>query len=69
VGVRPHLPAPNDKSVSRLIRRSGSYMIFNRCMQWRMFVRVAVVNRQFALRTFGSVEKPIGSDYRMPDGT
>jgi hypothetical protein len=65
VGVRPHLPAPNDKSVSRLIRRSGSYMIFNRCM----FVRVAVVNRQFALRIFGSVKKPIGSDYRITDGT
>ena len=47
-------------------------LLAGRTLTWhddRNSPRVAVVNREFAGKIFGSVTKAIGSHYKMPDGT
>lgn len=47
-------------------------LLSGRSFSWhddRTSTRVAVVNREFARKLFGSVKNAIGSYYKMPDGT
>jgi predicted permease len=54
------------------LHAEGTTLLSGRAFTWhddQSAPRVAVVNREFASRIFGSVEKAIGSHYKMPDGT
>jgi predicted permease len=54
------------------LHAEGTTLLAGRAFTWgddKNSPRVAVVNREFARRIFGSVEKAIGSRYKMPDGT
>jgi predicted permease len=51
---------------------AGTALISGRTFTWhddKNSPRVAVVNRQFARKIFGSVTKAMGGYYKMPDGT
>lgn len=53
-------------------RAAGTALLSGRAFMWRddkSAPRVAVVNREFARRVFGSVTNAIGGHYKMPDGT
>ena len=50
----------------------GTTLLSGRAFTWhddKNSPRVAVVNREFAHKIFGSVKDAIGSSYKMPDGT
>jgi predicted permease len=54
------------------LHAEGTTLLAGRAFTWgddKNSPRVAVVNREFAHRIFGSVEKAIGNRYKMPDGT
>jgi predicted permease len=54
------------------LHAEGTTLLSGRAFTWhddQSAPRVAVVNREFASRIFGSPEKAIGSHYKMPDGT
>jgi predicted permease len=51
---------------------AGTSLLQGRALSWhddKTSPRVAVVNREFALRVFGSVASAMGSYYKMDDGT
>ena len=51
---------------------AGTSLLSGRSFTWhddKDSPRVAVVNRQFARKIFGSVQNGLGSYYKMPDGT
>jgi predicted permease len=51
---------------------AGTALLAGRTLSWhddKNAPRVAVINQQFALKTFGSVTNAIGKNYKMPDGT
>jgi predicted permease len=53
------------------LHAEGTTLLSGRAFTWRDDInspRVAVVNREFARKIFGSVENAIGSYYKMPDG-
>ena len=54
------------------LRAEGTTLLSGREFTWhddKNSPRVAVVNREFARKIFGSVERAIGGYYKMPDGT
>jgi predicted permease len=54
------------------LHAEGTTLLSGRAFTWhddKDFLRVAVVNREFARRIFGSVENAIGGYFKMPDGT
>jgi predicted permease len=54
------------------LHAEGTMLLSGRSFSWhddRTSTRVAVVNREFARKLFGSVKNAIGSYYKMPDGT
>jgi ABC-type antimicrobial peptide transport system permease subunit len=54
------------------LHAEGTPLLAGRAFTWgddKNSPRVAVVNREFARRIFGLVEKAIGNRYKMPDGT
>ncbi len=54
------------------LRAEGTALLSGRAFTWhddKNSPRVAVVNREFARKTFGSVEKAMGGYFKMPDGT
>jgi predicted permease len=54
------------------LRAEGTTLLSGRAFTWhddKDSPRVAVVNREFARRIFGSVSNAIGGYYKMPDGT
>jgi FtsX-like permease family protein/MacB-like protein len=54
------------------LRAEGTTLLSGRPFTWhddQNSPRVAIVNQEFARKTFGSVEKAMGSFYKMPDGT
>jgi hypothetical protein len=54
------------------LHAEGTPLLSGRAFTWhddKNSPRVAVVNREFARKIFGSIEKAIGSYYKMPDGT
>jgi predicted permease len=54
------------------LRAEGTTLLAGRSFTWhddQNSPRVAIVNREFARTLFGSVEKAIGSYYRLPRGT
>ena len=54
------------------LRAAGTALLSGRSFTWhddKNSPRVAVVNREFARKLFGSVTSALGSHYRMPDGT
>jgi predicted permease len=53
------------------LQAEGATLLFGRAFTWRddqNSPRVAVVNREFARKIFGSVQNAIGAYYKMPDG-
>ncbi len=53
-------------------RAAGTALLSGRAFTWqdgKNSPRVAVINREFARKIFGSVTKALGSYYKMPDGT
>ncbi len=51
---------------------AGTALLFGRAFTWhddKNAPRVAVINREFARKLFGSVTNAIGKHYKMPDGT
>lgn len=53
------------------LHADGTTLLSGRAFTWhddKNSPRVAVVNREFARKIFGSVKKRIGSYYKMPDG-
>ena len=54
------------------LHAEGTALLSGRAFTWhddKNSPRVAVVNREFARKIFGSVKNAIGSYYKMPDGT
>jgi predicted permease len=54
------------------LHAEGTTLLSGRALTWhddKNSSRVAIVNREFASRIFGSVEKAIGGYYKMPDGS
>jgi predicted permease len=54
------------------LRAEGTTLLSGRPFTWhddQNSPRVAIVNQEFARKTFGSVENALGSFYKMPDGT
>jgi predicted permease len=54
------------------LHAEGTTLLAGRAFTWhddKNFPRIAVVNQEFARKIFGSVEKAIGSYYKLPDGT
>jgi predicted permease len=54
------------------LRAEGTTLLAGRAFTWhddRNSPRVAVVNREFARKMFGSVKNAIGGHYKMPDGS
>ena len=54
------------------LHAEGTTLLSGRAFTWhddKNSPRVAVVNREFARKIFGSVKNAIGSYYKMPDGT
>jgi predicted permease len=54
------------------LQAEGTQLLAGRTFTWhddKAAPRVAVVNRQFAKKIFGSVTNAIGGYYKMPDGT
>jgi predicted permease len=54
------------------LHAEGTTLLSGRAFTWhddKNSPRVAVVNREFAHKIFGSVKNAIGSYYKMPDGT
>jgi predicted permease len=54
------------------LHAEGTALLFGRAFTWhddKNSPRVAVVNREFARKIFGSLKNAIGSYYKMPDGT
>ena len=54
------------------LHAEGTALLAGRAFTWhddKNFPRIAVVNQEFARKIFGSVEKAIGSYYKLPDGT
>ncbi|HEX4581700.1 MAG TPA: ABC transporter permease, partial [Acidobacteriaceae bacterium] len=54
------------------LRAEGTALLAGRAFTWndaKDLPRVAVVNRQFARKMFGSVKSAIGGHYKMPDGS
>jgi len=54
------------------LHAEGTTLLSGRAFTWHDDInspRVAVVNREFACKMFGSVENAIGGYYKMPDGT
>lgn len=54
------------------LHAEGTKLLAGRAFTWhddKASPRVAVVNRQFAEKIFGSVTKAMGGYYKMPDGT
>jgi predicted permease len=54
------------------LRAEGTTLLSGRAFTWhddKNSPRVAVVNREFARKIFGSVKNAIGGYYKMPDGT
>jgi len=54
------------------LRAEGTTLLAGRAFTWhddKDLPRIAVVNQEFARKIFGSVEKAIGSYYKLPDGT
>ena len=54
------------------LHADGITLLFGRDFNWRddkNSPRVAVVNREFARKIFGSIERAIGRFFKMPDGT
>jgi predicted permease len=54
------------------LQAEGTRLLAGRAFTWhddKAAPRVAVVNRQFAKKIFGSVTNAIGGYYKMPDGT
>ena len=54
------------------LHAEGTKLLAGRTFTWhddKAAPRVAVVNRQFAKKIFGSVTNAIGGYYKMPDGT
>jgi predicted permease len=54
------------------LHAEGTALLAGRAFTWhddKDAPRVAIVNREFARRIFGSVEKAIGSRYKISDGT
>jgi predicted permease len=54
------------------LHAEGTTLLSGRAFTWhddKNSPRVAVVNREFARKIFGSVKNTIGSYYKMPDGT
>jgi predicted permease len=54
------------------LHAEGTTLLSGRAFTWhddKNSPRVAVVNREFARKIFGSVNNAIGSYYKMPDGT
>ncbi|QNI30732.1 ABC transporter permease [Alloacidobacterium dinghuense] len=54
------------------LQAEGTTFLYGRALTWhddKNSPRVAVVNREFARRLFGSAENAVGSYYKMPDGS
>jgi predicted permease len=54
------------------LHAEGTTLLSGRAFTWhddRTSTRVAVVNREFARKLFGSVKGALGAYYKMPDGT
>jgi hypothetical protein len=54
------------------LHAEGTTLLAGRAFTWhddKDLPRIAVVNQEFARKIFGSVEKAIGSYYKLPDGT
>ncbi len=54
------------------LHAAGTTLLAGRAFTWhddKNSPRVAVVNREFARKIFGSVTNAIGGYYKMPDGT
>jgi predicted permease len=54
------------------LRAEGTTLLSGRAFTWhddKDSLRIAVVNREFARKIFGSVQNAIGGYYKMPDGT
>ena len=54
------------------LHAEGTTLLSGRAFTWhddKDSPRVAVVNREFARKIFGSVQNAIGGYYKMPDGT
>ncbi len=54
------------------LQAEGTKLLSGRAFTWhddKISPHVAVVNREFARKIFGSVNNAIGSHYKMPDGT
>ena len=54
------------------LRAEGTTLLAGRAFAWhddKNSPRVAVVNREFARKIFGSVKNAIGGHYKMPDGS
>ena len=54
------------------LRAEGTTLLSGRAFTWhddKDSLRIAVVNREFARKIFGSVNNAIGAYYKMPDGT
>jgi predicted permease len=54
------------------LHAEGTTLLAGRAFTWhddKDSPRIAVVNQEFARKIFGSVEKAIGSYYKLPDGT
>jgi predicted permease len=54
------------------LHAEGTTLLAGRAFTWhddKDLPRIAVVNQEFARKIFGSVEKAIGSHYKLPDGS
>jgi len=54
------------------LRAEGTTLLSGRSFTWhddKNSPRVAIVNREFARRIFGSVESAVGGHFKMPDGS